>query len=59
MLSQSIVIKSTAQYFSPSVLGVVDMDVKITNNNYTVKVNTDYRQRFKSPKKIAQYLGGL
>ncbi len=46
MLSQSMVIKNITQFFSPSILGVVNMDVKVTNNNYTVKVNTDYRQQF-------------
>ena len=53
MLSQSIALKNTTQFFGPSVLGVVNMNVKITSNNYTVKVNTDYKQQFiKIVKKV-------
>lgn len=41
MLSQPIVIESTTQFFSASVLGTVNIDVKITNNNYTVTANAE------------------
>lgn len=40
MLSQSKVIEDTTQFFSPPVLGVVNMDVKITNNK--VKDHKEY-----------------
>ena len=50
ILSQSILINNTTQFSA-----VVNMA-----KNYTVEVNTDYRQQFsKVIKKVGQYLGGL
>ena len=43
MLSESKAIKDTTQFFSPSVLKFVDMDVKVTNNEHTVNVSADKR----------------
>ena len=46
MLSQIIVIKDIRLFYRPSVLGIINMDIKIANNDNIIKINTDYRQQF-------------
>lgn len=59
MLSHFMVIKNITRLFSAAVLGVINMDVKITNNNYTKSIEIIDSSSAKSSKKVAQYLGGL
>lgn len=53
MLSQSIVI----QFLTAAVLGVVNIDVIIASNKYTVKINADDRQQFSKVIKKCSVFG--